>query len=90
MNKRENGLGCFLIVLATVITAVEYFIFLAIRDNSTLFSYVTPMAPYNLILVIASLVYVAGFTIIDIKKDFGYVLSFVFGHVIEKCSSGKK
>lgn len=140
-RKGKNGLGCFLIVLATVITAVEYFIFLAIRDNSTLFSYVTPMAPYNLILVIASLVYVAGFTIIDIKKDFGYlslltfwvyllhpaimmvlflieeaafkvpyleignsspfligtgnsilvyVLSFVFGHMIEKCSSGKK
>lgn len=141
LRKGKNGLGCALIVLATAITAVEYFIFLSIRDNGTLSAYVTPMVPYNLILVIATLFYVAGFTIIDIKKDFGYlslltfwvyllhpaimmvlflieeavfkvpfleigrespiligtgnsilvyVLSFVCGHVIEKCSSRKK
>lgn len=140
-RKGKNGLGYGLIVLATGITILEYCLFLALRTSQALQIYITPMTPYNLILVIASMVYVAGFTIIDIEKDFGYlslltfwvyilhpaimmvlflieeavfkvpyleignsspfligtgnsilvfILSFVAGHVIEKCTSGKK
>ena len=141
LKKKGNGLAIGLILAGLIVNCVEYLIHLAVMNNTKLDDILACTRPYNAFVVVSSMLYVAGFTILDIRTElsypsaltywvylvhpavmmalffiesaifhvpylelgttnpilFGlvntvivYLLSFVVGHIIEICTSGRK
>ncbi len=72
LKKSGNGLAITLILCGLTVNVIEYIVHVIIRNNTKLDEILTPTRPYNAVLVVASMLFIAGFTILDIKADLFY------------------
>ncbi len=72
LKKSGNGLAIGLILAGVAVNVVEYVIHLLVMENEKLDEILAPQRPYNFLLVIACIFFIAGFTILDIDVKLSY------------------
>lgn len=72
LKKSGNGLAIGLICAGVLVNVIEYIIHLLLMNNTTLDEIFAPQRPYNALIVVSSMLYIAGFTILDINTQLTY------------------
>lgn len=72
LKKSGNGLAIGLICAGVLVNVIEYIIHLLLLNNETFDEIIAPQRPYNALIVVTAMLYIAGFTILDIDTKLTY------------------